>query len=116
MRDGPASPAGLQPPDEYLDPISNDVMQDPVILAATGQTYERSSITTWLKRCAREGRVPTDPLTGVELHGEGGAQVSLAKDGLPGLAQASASWAACLPAAAGRGGPTAGLIQDGINR
>lgn len=62
---GPASPVGLTPPDEYVDPISGDVMQDPVILGSTGQTYERSTIMMWLQRCARENREVTDPLTGV---------------------------------------------------
>ena len=62
---GPASPAGLTPPEDCLDPISGDIMQDPVILGSTGQTYEREIIQTWLERCAREGREATDPLTGV---------------------------------------------------
>ncbi|KAL6768569.1 hypothetical protein ACKKBF_B11260 [Auxenochlorella protothecoides x Auxenochlorella symbiontica] len=40
-------------------------MQDPVVLGDTGNTYERSTISMWLERCARAGRAATDPLTGL---------------------------------------------------
>lgn len=34
----------------FLCPLTLDVMQDPVILGATGLTYEREAIETWLSR------------------------------------------------------------------
>lgn len=38
----------VNPPGEYLCPISLDLMRDPVIVA-TGQTYDRTSITRWIQ-------------------------------------------------------------------
>ncbi|KAF3632736.1 U-box domain-containing protein 10 [Capsicum annuum] len=35
-------------PTEFLCPISLELMRDPVIVAATGQTYERSCIQQWI--------------------------------------------------------------------
>lgn len=49
-----------EPPQEFLCPISGEVMNDPVSTAA-GQTYERRGIEQWL---AHHG---TDPLTNVVL-------------------------------------------------
>ncbi len=34
-------------PEEYLDPITLEIMTDPVI-TADGNTYQRESITEWL--------------------------------------------------------------------
>lgn len=47
-------------PHEFLCPISLELMTDPVIVA-TGQTYERESIETWLnsdhKTCPKSGQI-----------------------------------------------------------
>lgn len=40
--------AMVNPPVEYLCPITLDLMRDPVIVA-TGQTYDRTSITRWIQ-------------------------------------------------------------------
>ena len=48
-------------PNEYICPITNNVMEEPVI-AADGYTYERSSITEWFRRGHR-----TSPLTNLQL-------------------------------------------------
>ncbi|BES90673.1 WD domain, G-beta repeat [Nesidiocoris tenuis] len=40
-------PDGLEPPHEFLCPITHQLMRDPVI-AADGETYERSAIESWL--------------------------------------------------------------------
>lgn len=45
-KDGDA--AMVNPPVEYLCPITLDLMLDPVIVA-TGQTYDRTSITRWIQ-------------------------------------------------------------------
>jgi len=43
-------------------PITGELMIDPVMLVATGQTYEKSAIQKWLEK------ETTDPLTGKELN------------------------------------------------
>jgi len=48
-------------PENYLCPISQTIMKDPVIVAETGHTYERSKIADWLKQHN------TDPLTKINL-------------------------------------------------
>jgi hypothetical protein len=48
-------------PDEFCCPITTECMQDPVIVAATGMTYEREAIVEWLSKH------DTDPSTGVKL-------------------------------------------------
>ncbi|KAK4376363.1 hypothetical protein RND71_002659 [Anisodus tanguticus] len=50
-------------PTEFLCPISLEVMRDPVIVAATGQTYERSEIQQWI-----DGGHTTCPKTQQQLH------------------------------------------------
>jgi WD40 repeat protein len=45
-------------PEEYLCPITHEIMTDPVV-AADGQTYDRKSITEWFSRGHRKS-----PLTG----------------------------------------------------
>jgi hypothetical protein len=50
-----------EPPDIFCDPITHELMADPVTTAA-GNTYERSAIVRWL----RTGR-GTDPLTNAAL-------------------------------------------------
>ncbi len=49
------------PPDEFCCPITSECMRDPVIVTATGMTYEREAIAEWFKKH------DTDPSTGVEL-------------------------------------------------
>ena len=44
-----------QAPDRFFDPISLDIMTDPVVLLSTGQTYEYNSLMSWFE----SGR-PTD--------------------------------------------------------
>ncbi|KAL4436905.1 hypothetical protein ABPG75_004044 [Micractinium tetrahymenae] len=61
----PPPPAG--PPEEFIDPISQEVMLDPVLLVETGQSYERATIEAWFSRCKAEGWPCTDPLTRQEL-------------------------------------------------
>jgi hypothetical protein len=41
--------AAAAPPDNFLCPITNEVMEDPVV-AADGHTYEREAIETWFRR------------------------------------------------------------------
>jgi hypothetical protein len=41
--------ATAAPPDNFLCPITNEVMDDPVV-AADGHTYEREAIETWFRR------------------------------------------------------------------
>ena len=48
-------------PDELCCPISFELMVDPVMLVASGQTYERANIKEWLETN------DTDPLTGDKL-------------------------------------------------
>eukprot|EP00897_Mesotaenium_endlicherianum_P010396 jgi/Mesen1/9385/ME000610S08683 len=56
-----SSSADEDAPEEYICPISREVMTDPVMVA-TGQTYERCSIQLWLARGHR-----TCPVTGLAL-------------------------------------------------
>mmetsp|Transcript_62685 Transcript_62685/g.158309 ORF Transcript_62685/g.158309 Transcript_62685/m.158309 type:complete len:121 (-) Transcript_62685:349-711(-) len=49
-------------PKQFLCPISYDVMCDPVIVAGSGNTYDRRSIQQHFQHRH------TDPLTNVELH------------------------------------------------
>ena len=51
----------VNPPDEFRCPISLDLMRDPVIVA-TGQTYDRTSISRWI-----EAGHPTCPKSGQKL-------------------------------------------------
>eukprot|EP00899_Mesostigma_viride_P007655 jgi/Mesvir1/16891/Mv15768-RA.3 len=48
----------MEPPAQFLCPISCDLMRDPVMLVETGQTYERAAIEQWFARGNN-----TDPLT-----------------------------------------------------
>ena len=50
----------LSPPNEFLCPITYEVMSDPVVLC-DGYSYERATIATWLRAHN------TSPLTGKEL-------------------------------------------------
>ncbi|KAK9816674.1 hypothetical protein WJX72_003557 [[Myrmecia] bisecta] len=57
-----AEAQAAEPPSEYCCPISEEVMQEPVLLVETGQTFERQSIENWF-RCGRN----TCPMTGKVL-------------------------------------------------
>jgi ankyrin repeat protein len=48
-------------PDEFCCPITSECMRDPVIMVATGMTYEREAIAEWL--CEHD----IDPSTGIKL-------------------------------------------------
>ena len=58
-----AMTGGRTPPDEFCCPITSECMRDPVIVTATGMTYEREAIAKWLSEH------DIDPSTGVELGG-----------------------------------------------
>jgi len=49
-------------PSSFFCPISHELMEDPVIVVETGQTYERNRIEQWFKDNSR------DPLTNQHLH------------------------------------------------
>ncbi|KAJ1484646.1 hypothetical protein T484DRAFT_1796313 [Baffinella frigidus] len=56
--------------DDFVCPISQEVMRDPVILVADGHTYERSSLEQWFATWApveekRAGLVPNHTLRGI---------------------------------------------------
>ena len=48
-------------PDEFCCPITSECMRDPVMVVATGMTYEREAIAEWL--CEHD----IDPSTGIKL-------------------------------------------------
>ncbi|XP_016120173.1 WD repeat, SAM and U-box domain-containing protein 1-like [Sinocyclocheilus grahami] len=48
-------------PDEYLCPITREIMKDPVI-AADGYSYEREAIESWINTKSR-----TSPMTNLPL-------------------------------------------------
>lgn len=48
-------------PEEYLCPITSEIMTEPVV-AADGQTYQKESITEWFRRENRKS-----PSTGANL-------------------------------------------------
>jgi hypothetical protein len=81
---------GPQPPKEYLCPISQQIMINPVVLIETGHSYEAANITRWLDTHS------TCPMTGLQLHSK---QLSSNR----ALRQLIAGWAAthgiALPAA-----------------
>ena len=60
----PAAPATAdnddEPPDELICPITQEVMEDPVV-AADGHTYERAAIARWMVKRM------TSPKTGEDL-------------------------------------------------
>lgn len=55
-----------QVPDEYLCPISREIMREPVI-AADGYTYERSAIENWLRAGRNTSPMTNAPLTTTQL-------------------------------------------------
>ena len=54
--------AGPDPPAEYLCPITQQIMVNPVMLIETGHSYEAASISRWLDLH------DTDPMSGQLLH------------------------------------------------
>ncbi|XP_028991610.1 WD repeat, SAM and U-box domain-containing protein 1-like isoform X2 [Betta splendens] len=56
-----AEQSGSESPDEFLCPISRELMKDPVI-AADGYSYERESIESWIR-----GRNKSSPMTNLPL-------------------------------------------------
>jgi hypothetical protein len=54
------------PPEDLCCPISHELMIDPVMVMATGMTYDRVTISAWL------AEHDTDPSTGLELGGKKG--------------------------------------------
>lgn len=69
--DGPQDTAsspgfhGENVPPSFLDPISRELMRDPVMVGDCGQVYERASIEAWFAK--HNGTIPNDPLTGTPL-------------------------------------------------
>uniref|UniRef100_UPI0037E87B67 WD repeat, SAM and U-box domain-containing protein 1-like n=1 Tax=Semicossyphus pulcher TaxID=241346 RepID=UPI0037E87B67 len=57
-----AEQSGSDAPDEFLCPITRELMKDPVI-AADGYSYERDSIESWIR-----GKNKTSPMTNLPLH------------------------------------------------
>ncbi|XP_077993545.1 WD repeat, SAM and U-box domain-containing protein 1-like isoform X2 [Glandiceps talaboti] len=53
-------------PDEFLCPITREVMRDPVI-ASDGYTYERSSIEAWIINGKNTSPMTNNPLTGTSV-------------------------------------------------
>ena len=58
-----SSAGAKEPPPEFIDPITQDVMTDPVV-TADGHTYDRASITKWFDRCRSERTPLTSPCAG----------------------------------------------------
>uniref|UniRef100_A0A3Q3EJZ0 WD repeat, SAM and U-box domain-containing protein 1 n=1 Tax=Labrus bergylta TaxID=56723 RepID=A0A3Q3EJZ0_9LABR len=56
-----AEQSGSEAPDEFLCPITRELMRDPVI-ASDGYSYERESIESWVR-----GRNKTSPMTNLPL-------------------------------------------------
>ncbi|XP_026231804.1 WD repeat, SAM and U-box domain-containing protein 1-like [Anabas testudineus] len=56
-----AEQSGSEAPDEFLCPITRELMEDPVI-AADGYSYERESIESWIR-----GKNKTSPMTNLPL-------------------------------------------------
>merc|ERR1719456_1375774 len=65
-----------QVPRDYLCPITQDVMIDPV-MAADGKTYERVAIAEWL-RTHRRSPMTNAPLNSTELHPQPGLKQQIA--------------------------------------
>lgn len=53
-------------PNQYICPISREVMKDPV-MTVHGQTYDRSSIEEWFETCRSNDLPITDPTTHAPL-------------------------------------------------
>uniref|UniRef100_A0A7N0U4A5 RING-type E3 ubiquitin transferase n=1 Tax=Kalanchoe fedtschenkoi TaxID=63787 RepID=A0A7N0U4A5_KALFE len=55
--------AHILPFKNFLCPLTKEVMKEPVVLE-TSQTYEKTAIEYWFKRCEEDLRDPTCPVTG----------------------------------------------------
>lgn len=53
-------------PEDFVCPITQCVMVDPVF-TSDGNIYERAAITEWFRSFQLRGKVPTSPLTNLEL-------------------------------------------------
>lgn len=58
--------ANILPFKNFLCPLTKEVMKEPVVLESS-QTYERTAIEYWFRRCLEDGRDPTCPVTGQVL-------------------------------------------------
>ncbi len=47
---GAGSSLTTEPPHDYLDPITHELMKDPVC-TEDGHTYDRASILQWWRQC-----------------------------------------------------------------
>jgi hypothetical protein len=61
----------VDPPQMFMCPITQCIMEDPVV-AADGYTYERSAIEEWFRRAAAPGQrvsahLPHSPMTNLPL-------------------------------------------------
>ncbi|XP_026150647.1 WD repeat, SAM and U-box domain-containing protein 1 [Mastacembelus armatus] len=61
IKDLKAEQSGTEAPDEFLCPVSRELMKDPVI-ASDGYSYERESIESWIR-----GKNKTSPMTNLPL-------------------------------------------------
>eukprot|EP00899_Mesostigma_viride_P024164 jgi/Mesvir1/4932/Mv11263-RA.5 len=57
----------MEPPANFLCPISHDLMRDPVMLVATGQVYERSFIEQWFAQGRRQDPLTNQPVSDTTL-------------------------------------------------
>ena len=53
-------------PNHFVCPITQEVMQDPVIAVADGNTYERAAIVEWLKK-SQTSPITRQPLASSQL-------------------------------------------------
>eukprot|EP01084_Bolivina_argentea_P301334 519835_1 len=50
-----------QTPNEYICPLSNKIMANPIMIPMTGLVYDKITLTSWFKQYS------CDPMTGIEL-------------------------------------------------
>lgn len=55
------------PPEAFICPITFNIMEDPVLLAEDGFTYERLAIQEWLEKQVDRGLPMMSPMTGEEV-------------------------------------------------
>lgn len=48
----------------FFDPISLDIMSDPVLINGEGLTYDNSTLRLWVQECVKNGLEVTSPLSG----------------------------------------------------
>jgi hypothetical protein len=59
-----------EPPEEYICPISRQLMQEPLMVPISRHTYERGALKEWEETCKKKGSKFTDPLTRQEIKDE----------------------------------------------